>query len=631
MALDRVIAILILGVGIVFTVWPISLGNYHIAFPAILLASSLVYLLLRKRLSGNAEPLQFRLGNRIRLLSHIIFVVSLSISIWLLWSNLYYRPPVYFILCLAAAGSIIFDIFGSDETKSPHTAVVLFKIIALSISIYAGIYYQFPGIYGVDPWWHNQWIQETINLGHITQGQFANNSYFLWPLFQLANATTQIVTSISTYSSIFVTTGVMMAISSCLFVFLTGKKVANAKVGLLAALIVPLTAEAIGRGTAIIAMSLGFCFFSAFLYLILCRDTKRASVTLLFILLSACSILTHTLAALITLLSLLAVFVGIQFYNKVNKPAISHESLSPILIVVFVVAMLGMWLRPAPDDPPFLTSLFWYIVDGLRLSNFIVTAAPDTESSSYVLFLLNRGGYLLLLAFGIIGALTYLHRKKRTAPKVALALIAAALIILPTIFQLFSLKAALPWRWYLFQYVPLSILAVQGLSGISSLIKGSVGKLSMFMLVILAVIFMMTTSGQANTESPLVFNGAERSGYTQAEITAIKSLADMGCGSPMVDIPYNTIFSYVLDYDEYTDMLQGENKVFVYRNYYLHHPEWDQSYVARLYTPTITGSGISPQVTPVLISDYMKEHAIDRCPLIYSNGNVKVYATIEVR
>jgi hypothetical protein len=33
----------------------------------------------------------------------------------------------------------------------------------------------------------------------------------------------------------------------------------------------------------------------------------------------------------------------------------------------------------------------------------------------------------------------------------------------------------------------------------------------------------------------------------------------------------------------------------------------------------------------VLISDYMKENGIDRSPLIYTNGDVKVYATDEAR
>jgi len=146
--------------------------------------------------------------------------------------------------------------------------------------------------------------------------------------------------------------------------------------------------------------------------------------------------------------------------------------------------------------------------------------------------------------------------------------------------------------------------------------------------VILATIFFMTTNGERSGQNALVFTGGNRAGYTESEITAIKSMSDMGCGIPIVDVYYNSIFSYVLDYDEYMNMIQGENETFVLRNYYLHYPEWNQNRSARLHPPAITATGPSVLSAPyVRISDYMEEHAIDTSPLIYNNGNVKVYAT----
>ncbi len=98
LALDRVIAILVLCVGIAFIAWPISLGHYSVALPSILLVSSLLYLLLRKRLSTGAELLHFRVGNGLRALNHVVFTVCLSLSVLLLCNNLYYRPSLYFAL-----------------------------------------------------------------------------------------------------------------------------------------------------------------------------------------------------------------------------------------------------------------------------------------------------------------------------------------------------------------------------------------------------------------------------------------------------------------------------------------------------------------------------------------------------
>ncbi len=625
-ALDKIIAVIILCLGIVFmTVSLIENRPNGISLSVVALVSSLVYLVLRKRLSIGARLFEPRSGNRVRSLSHIIFIISLSLSIWLLWNNLYYRPPVYFGLCLLAAASIIWDIFISDETRDARTAIVLFKIITLSLTIYAGIYYQFPGIYGIDPWWHHQWIQETVSLGYITPGQFNDNQYFLFPVFHLAAATMHIITGLSLYSSVFAAVSVLIAVSS-IFIFLIGKRLANVRVGLLAAFIFPLTDVNIYKATAIIPMSLGFCFFAAILYLIFYRDRKRVSDSLLIILLSVTLIFTHTIATFIMLLSLITVFIGTKLHKQISGPVVSYESVSLTLILFFGATMLFRWMQTPWSGEAFFDPHFRFLVDSLQYSAEFAPMQPLTAESnlSYAVSHLNKGGYLLLLCFAIIGTLIHLHYKKRTALIMALAFTAAVLLILPTGFDLFGLTAILPPRWFPFLYLPLSILAVQGILGISSLIKWTVGKIGMVMLVILAAIFMMTTNTLANGDSPLVFNGAMRLGYTQSEITAITTLADIGCGPPMTDRYYGRAFSYVLGYDKFRDIVQRGNKVFVLRNYYLHHPEWNKNYTAIL-EPLVIKAAPSPAAGEVVVWNYLNKQEIDSQHLIYINQNVKAY------
>ena len=148
----------------------------------------------------------------------------------------------------------------------------------------------------------------------------------------------------------------------------------------------------------------------------------------------------------------------------------------------------------------------------------------------------------------------------------------------------------------------------------------------MTMVIILVIIFMMTTNKIANNDSPQVFNGARRLGYTQSELTAINTLSDMGVGRPTADTYYGLIWPYVAGYDEYMEMVQGDSRVFIQRNYYLHHPEWNPHYMAGI----IKGGYEEMRRTRVLISGYMREQGIDRWPVIYINENVTVYSNAAV-
>jgi len=621
-ALDKVIAAVILCTGLLTIAASLILKHYAIHLPLIISMSSLLYLLFRGKLSQIENLPALIERNRIRLLSHIIFIISLSLSICLIWSNLYYRPPLYFALLLVAAVSIILDIFCLNQDKSAHTFIALSKIIALSLITYAVIYYQFPGIYGVDPWVHTETIQETVSLGHITQGEFITNGYYLFPVFHLTAAMTQILTSLSTYSSVFASTGVFMAIS-CLFVFLIGRKLINTQAGLLAALIVPFTADSIERATAIIPMSLGFCFFLAILYLVFCRDEKRSlRYSVLIVMLSVSLILTHTIAALVTLLSLMAVFAGIKWYRQISKPAVAYVAVSLSLITFFGVAMLFRWMQ----NPPWGSSFFaWNLGDlgeSLRTgAQFVLTTSPVPTNIPYLVTILNQGEFLLLLAFGIVGGLMYFHARNRTSLRMGLTLVTMVLIALPYGFSLFNLVNILPWRWLIFLYMPLAILAVQGLLGISRLIRHGLGKLGLIMLVVLAVFCTMTTTNSdANDDSPFLYNGATRIGYTQSELTAINALSDMEVGCPKTDLYYGYIFPYVVGHEPYTEMVERDSSVFIVRSYYLHHPEWNEKYSVGIHE-----GGIGNYVRGTAVMEYMKEQGIDKGSLIYSTGNVKAY------
>ena len=143
-------------------------------------------------------------------------------------------------------------------------------------------------------------------------------------LFHLAGATMQIVTQLSEYQAVFFSTGIIVAFSS-IFVFLIGRKLTSARVGLLAALVVTLAAEFISLGAAIVPMSLGFCYFLAILYLYLCRDKRTVADNSMILLLLLALIFSHTVAAFITLLCTICIFVAYRLYRVLTKTTISNE------------------------------------------------------------------------------------------------------------------------------------------------------------------------------------------------------------------------------------------------------------------------------------------------------------------
>ena len=127
---------------------------------------SLLYLTFRDRININQSLPSLKTNPNIRKVNHIVFILSLCVSIWILHDNLYFRPMSYFGVSLIAAASIIWEIFYSADSRTSQ-ALILLKMIILGIIIRAGIYYGFPGIYGVDPWIHNQIVQQTISSGNV--------------------------------------------------------------------------------------------------------------------------------------------------------------------------------------------------------------------------------------------------------------------------------------------------------------------------------------------------------------------------------------------------------------------------------------------------------------------------------
>lgn len=636
LALDQITAILGAFAGLFVIVLSVAKGHYGVTLPAILFAASLVYLVFRKNLAKEISFSTSRLGINSKF-SHIVYILSISAGIWILWSNLYNRPFLYFIAVLVAAGSVVFDIISVDSSKNRSIIIVLLKIIILTLSIYAGKYFEFYGIYGSDPWWHIVAIQQTTDLGHISGEYLSQSIYHSFPLFHILGSITQIITGLSAYAAVFMGVGIAQCLS-CLFIFLIGKKIFDKKIGLLAALIIPLSAFTIQMSSAIIPMSLGFFFFLIVMYLLLYRDMGGIQNSLLILLISTALIFTHTIAALITLLTLVGFFIGSKIREQSAKASVDQKPVTMYLILLFGIAMILVWMQTQPNGQPFFDSILRIFSQSLDTGIQTIIAGPiQNGSTPYIIQNLDQAGYLIVLTLGIIGALICLHPQNRTMARMALVVTLAVLTGFSYGFQFLNLKSILPDRWFLFLNVPLSILAVKTLINLCASMKNILRSLTIIP-VILVILFLSTTNSAANDDSPLVFNGSQRIGYTKSEITAASTLIKLAAGRPETDLYYGTIFPSLIDYygvivpntpgyAAYSKILTGNEYIFIQRNYFLSNLEWNKLYVQRLLDTGSPGTKTEPEN----IEGYLKKQGISQNPLIYSNGNVIVYTFTKVK
>lgn len=137
--------------------------------------ASLIYLLLRKRLLACRE-VDIPSKKTTNLLLNIAFWSLYTVTIILLYLNLYFRPTSYFILISLMAGIVAIDILFYNQSRS--ILPIFAKIFALSINVRAGIWYNFPTFSGSDVYWHSSIIDIIATNGYLPAFEIFSKYYF---------------------------------------------------------------------------------------------------------------------------------------------------------------------------------------------------------------------------------------------------------------------------------------------------------------------------------------------------------------------------------------------------------------------------------------------------------------------
>ena len=532
--LDIIAAIagIFLGTFIVYLYYITNLRQQDIGF--VILTTSLIYLVLRNKFKKTTfTPL--KISHRGKLVLNIIFFIAFSITLWIWYTQLYCRPPSYFILISLLAGIIAIEILYFKE-GAPVWSILL-KILLLSANIRAGIYYNFPSIMGADAYWHAKMAQLITNTGFVPPFEIIEG-YFYYPIFHIVASVTQIVCQIDIKDALFCSFG-LVSIISTIFIYLIGKQLAGPQVGLLATLLANVSDAIINRGiTNINPGSLVLCYSLLILYLVF-KEKHRVINSSLIILITLLVVISHQLSTFVCFICLASIYVGKSAYKIIYK---HKESviITTSYLLLFGVAMQSYWMHTyVHKGQNFFDWLLGPLISILRSGTefgceMAVTYAIYYSTLTNILFHL---GYLILLFFAIGGTLFWLSSKEDKK----ISIVAAVIVLFIFIYAIpvFAINNMLPGRWFSFIYVFLAMLASAYIFKIIQLIKFDYNKIFAVFSIIVIISFFMLTTPNINKDNPLYAKErGSRTMFKASEISALTTINDLYSGIIKVDISY---------------------------------------------------------------------------------------------
>lgn len=577
---------------------------------AILIGSG-AYLAFRARFASRATrpPAATR---TIFAASDILYAISLVIALLIWRQSLYAVPPYYFLTLMVAAGSILFDaMYGRDEVGG--TPAVLAKVILLGILLRAMAYYQFPGPIGSDPWRHILTIETTAAAGsvidHLPNALETHNGYSSIPVFHILAAISGNVGGISAKAAAFVAASVPQVLS-VLSIFLLGRVVHGERAGLLAALLYCMADFSILWGVQVIAMTLASTIAACLLWWLLSHRTASSTSIGVSLLLIAALILCHTVSAFVMLVALASVAIVFRALKAPRFPW-NGASTAPILglslVALYGVFMLVWWMTM-----PTSTGDSFFTVQAAKLANVLTTAAEVQAPSApvgtphpYAHVLHDASGSAVLIGLGLCAALASFTRGRRQSHLLSITIASGALISLQAVGSDRLQEAIISARWVVFQYMLLAVLSAWALCIIMSLWRGRFLRPALTIALCLVYVFPMMTNSTSNQANPFWPITTPRTGYTQSEQTAWRTMIDEMGGWPLSDGQYIGAMTTVTTAEEYARLSSSDHSLFIERRNYIASPHLNETYrtlvgdIRTVYTGYYSLGG-----RPVLLNAY---------------------------
>lgn len=456
---------------------------------------------------------------------YVVFLLGAVVSYF--WTP-YERPPIHFVFVTLAYGTVLFDVLSVDTSKPRLVALVLAKIILVSLVFRYARFFVMATMPGFDTHAHLELAT------YIAQhGGFPKNGgkYVFAPVWHFVVAGAQLLGFEGPWS-VFAGIVVPYAVLTAVGCYLLGTELMDRRAGLLAAIVVSVSDQFLLRGLTNITPSSVVVVLSIFIFVALLRGEERPPYVVYPLVVAA--FFTHQLSSFVILVLLWAIWFGQVVYDHLldggPPDPTGGFSLRFRDVLLLVPPMLIQWsITPSGGRESFLTSMLERLVRNIVHFGGGGGGGYAATLSQYgpISNILYTGGYSILMALGIFGALLWLHPTRRTRGRFAAVTAAFSLftIIYPMTFAGLG-HLLLPHRILVFFELFLVLFGVAACRYLYRRASSNPQLVGVNLVVILLVFFMVTTPF-VNRNNPVYDEErVGRLGLTDAEVDAMVTAAD---------------------------------------------------------------------------------------------------------
>jgi len=494
--IGSILGILITSLNVIYS------NNYLIMLGPLLTIACLLYLKNRQTLLTEKTGLIFIFdGKTLKIIQIIYWICILTALISYYQATPYYRPPMFFISISVAVAFLGLEILSTNMVKNFNIYKTIFKIFLVSLILRYSAYFISPYPVGSDPWYHAEFINDISLLGTSYLPQ-THDYYSYYPIFHIFTTITGILMDFTSKESMFVA-GTVLVLST-IFVYLIVRHLTNnSNIALFSMLLINFSDFHIQWSVQVIAMTFGITLYTIGIYLLIVQKDKFSIIyKLLFILFVFLIIWTHTVSALILVVSLISLYIGSFIFKTIYKD-VKHSvefTISTTICMLFAIILTSHWMDP---NYPFFDSITRGLVNSLsKEAEFLGRVTISNIGDSWA-SIINISGFLMLIFFGIIGCLYSLSTKYTNKTRFSLIFMLIGLFFILFAFPLMGMKNIVPYRWPAFIYTCFVLFSGIGIFNFVSTGRNKHYNI-IFLLVLLSTFsFFMITNSFSNLDSPI--------------------------------------------------------------------------------------------------------------------------------